>query len=193
MNEMQDTDSTVESAVAATARVLARRFTRRSALARIGRYGLAASVAAPALALVDAEDAWAAPGGCQGCSPYGGGGCSSGKCANESTWCGDGGDCPSYACRCGAWVAGTCSDGSTMYYGDCCGACGGGGDCSCANSGSGSCCGASGSGSFNCNGTGQPCPSCCHQINWYSDPNRACGDCETGSPWYIHCRRSFCA
>jgi len=173
-------DGALDQAVASMSRSLAKRLTRRSALSKLGRYSVALSLGAAGSVLLDDELAWAQPGGCQGCSPYGGSGCTSGKCAYDSRWCDYGGYCPSYACRCGAWQAGTCSNGQRLMYGDCCGSCGGGGDCSCSSS-------------FDCSGTGSPCPTCCHQINWYTDPNRQCGNCNAGSPWYIHCRRAFCA
>jgi hypothetical protein len=30
-------------------------------------------------------------------------------------------------------------------------------------------------------------------VQWYSDPSRSCGQCQCKCPWYIKCRRAFCA
>jgi hypothetical protein len=30
-------------------------------------------------------------------------------------------------------------------------------------------------------------------VQWYTDPSRHCGQCQCKCPWYIKCRRAFCA
>jgi hypothetical protein len=30
-------------------------------------------------------------------------------------------------------------------------------------------------------------------VQWYTDPSRHCGECKCNGPWYIKCRRAFCA
>lgn len=180
MTVATDTEGTLEYAVGSMSRGLARRITRRSAMSRLGRYGVALSLGAAGAALLD-DTARAATTGtcCQDCR----GGC----CSCESTWCDYGGECPpSGSCRCGAWWGGCyCSGGRRLMYGDCCGSCGCGSYCTC---------GAFDCSSGACGGTScRTCPSCCHQFQHVSDTNRQCGDCSTCScPWYVNCRRAFC-
>jgi hypothetical protein len=177
------TTGTFDRATGSLSRALAQRITRRSAVGRLGRYGVALTVGAAGISLLDPAEALASfPCGCGGCSPYG----PSGRCNCDSRWCDDGGYCPSYACQCGAWSAGcSCNGGSgTMYYGDCCGSCGGGADC--AVSSSYDCSGGP------CGGGCSPCPGCCHQLEHYGDPNRNCGTCNCSNPWYVNCRRAIC-
>jgi len=171
---------TLDRAVGSLSRSFAQRIDRRSAISRLGKYGVALSLGASGAALLD-DTAWAAAQlrCCQGCV----GGC----CGCESRWCDANGNCPSGTCRCGAWQVGNCvnSDGhitGKLMYGDCCGGCNCGSNCNCSSN-------------YDCSNSGcSSCPSCCHQFNWVSDPNRACGDCTTcGCPWYIKCRRAFCA
>ena len=191
MTTETQTAGALGQAAGSLSRALAQRITRRSAVSRIGRYGVAVSMGAAGAALFDPEVALAAyPCGCGSCAPGGGGGCSAGKCYYDSRWCDYGGNCPPNTCRCGAWSAGCGCVGSngargTWYYGDCCGNCGGG-NCNCSNS-------------YDCSGgpcgggrTGYPCPSCCHQLEHYGDPNRECGTCNCSSPWYVNCRRALC-
>lgn len=178
MTTSVEPESTLDRAAIALSQGLARRMSRRSAVSKLARYGAALTVGAAGAALLEAQPALAAcPSGCCGCR---------GSCCNcSSYWCGLGGSCPSYTCRCGAWYAGCrCSNGARLMYGDCCGNCGGGSYCNCASGGcdNGQC----------APGSCSPCPNCCHQLQWYSDPNRACGTCNSGSPWYVNCRRAFC-
>ena len=176
---------TLDRAAGALSRGLARKFTRRSVLSKVGKYGVALSLGAAGVALLD-DEAWA----CTNCCASNGGCCrdccSRGCCGAESRWCGLHGRCPSGTCGCGAWWTGRyCVNSSgqrtgRLMYGDCCGDCGCGSKCTCSSS-------------FNCHGTSSPCPSCCHQVQWYTDPSRSCGQCQCRCPWYIKCRRAFCA
>lgn len=140
---------TFDRLVASMSRAIAERTTRRAALAKLGRYGVAVTLGAAGGSLLEAESAFASEPGCGGCSPYGGSGCSKGKCGCDSRWCDLGGDCPGGTCRCGSWFGGCyCSNNARLMYGDCCNDCGGGQDCSCSSS-------------FTCNGG--PC--------YENDPN----------------------
>lgn len=182
MTAATHTEGRLDHAVGSLSRGLARRVTRRSAVSRLGRYGAALSLGAAGAALLD-DTAWAAATSscCQGCY---------GTCPKyDSRWCDDGGQCPSTTCQCGAWWSGCyCSNGQKWMYGDCCGDCGCGTDCF-------------ESSSYDCSvgpcptagGNGSPCPSCCFQFAHVSSV-RQCGDCTSCScPWYIRCRRAFCA
>lgn len=169
------TDGTLDRAGAWVQRALARRVTRRSAVARIGRYGVALSLGAAGVELLNPPQAWANRLNCCG-------GCVGGCCGCESRWCDEGGNCPSGTCGCGYWLQGGQCIGSnglkgTVAYGDCCGDCGDGSDCRCSSS-------------FNCNGTCSSCQSCCNEFQWY-ESSHSCGSC--GCPaWFIKCRRQFC-
>jgi len=166
-----ETAGTLDRAVERFSRSLAERLTRRSAVAVVGRYGVALSLGAAGVALLEPDSAAAAPCGCGGCI---------GSCAcNLSVWCGLGGNCPGGTCHCGGWTYScSCTSGGQRgcwWYGDCCGNCGGGSaDCSCTG--------------------GQQCgtaPSCCNQPEWYT--NADCTNiCNCSSPWYIKCRRKYC-
>lgn len=174
------TEATLDRAVGSISRALAQRITRRSAVSKLGRYGVALSLGAAGVTLLDDRAKAATISACcQSCR----GGC----CNCDSFWCGLGGSCPSYTCRCGAWWAGCkCSNGAKLMYGDCCGGCNCGNFCNC---GSGDC----NNGPCNQPGGCSPCPGCCHQFQHNSDTGRACGDCSTCScPWYVNCRRAFC-
>jgi hypothetical protein len=180
MTAATDTQGTLDHAVESLSRGLARRMTRRSALSKLGRYGVAMSLGASGVALLKDERASAVITStcCQSCR----GGC----CNCDSYWCSLGGVCPSYTCRCGAWWAGCyCANGARLYYGDCCGNCGCGSYCNCAAD-------RCGNGACNQPGGCSPCPACCHQFQHTSDTGRECGDCGCGCPWYVNCRRAFC-
>lgn len=174
-------ETMLDRGAASLSRAMAKRVTRRSALSKVGRYGMAISLGAAGSVLLDDQRAEAdvLASGCGGCR----GGC----CNHNSYWCSLGGRCPDVTCRCGSWWAGCrCSNGARLMYGDCCGDCNCGGYCTCISS--------TGCNGGPCNepGGGSPCPSCCHQIEYVGDPNRECGVCKTDCPWYINCRRAYC-
>lgn len=186
MTQRNTSQTTLDRVAGSVSRSLAERLTRRSAISKVARYGVALSLGSAGTALLDDQRAWAAVPCTNGNCPSGCCGCVGGCCRCDSAWCGLGGVCPSGTCRCGAWWAGCyCSNGARLVYGDCCGGCGGGAGCTCWSSGcnGGPCHEAGGC---------SPCPGCCHQLQWYTDPNRECGTCNSGSPWYISCRRAFC-
>lgn len=185
MTVATETQGTLDRAIDSVSRGLARRMTRKSAITKLGRYGVAMSLGATGVSLLKDETAWAGTTAtcCQSCiADFYGHSC----CGCDSYWCNTGGVCPSYTCRCGAWWAGCyCTGGARLYYGDCCGNCNCGGLCNC---------GSSGCGGGPCNQAGgcSPCPNCCHQFEHTSDTGRACGDCGCTCPWYVNCRRAFC-
>lgn len=168
MTPARGPERALEGAVGALARTLAERLTRRSTLARLGRYGVALSLGAAGTTLLD-DQAWAAASTCCG------GGCQHTCCGgcNYSVWCNYGGYCPPGTCECGGWTLCercTTSGGQAgvYWYGDCCGGCGNG--CSCSG----------------CS------PSCCNYHDWNNGSCAAC-DCRTGdSAWHINCRRKYC-
>ena len=163
---MTSTDTMLEGMAGSISRALAGKLTRRSALTRIGRYGVALSLGSAGLGLL-AEDANAhtccSTCCCGNCS-WSGASC----CGSDSVWCStlNGVNaCPSGSCGCGSWVVGTCSNGQTLRYADCCGGCNNGSDCRCVSG----------------------APSCCrHQLH----TNGSCNDCGGN---HIKCRRWFCS
>lgn len=170
MTAPAEAGGTVDRAVERFSRTLAERLTRRSAVARLGGYGVALSLGAAGVALLEPDRARADPCGC--------GGCKNVSCGcNLSIWCNAGGDCPSGTCHCGGWTF-SCSCSSNghsgcWWYGDCCGDCGAGSSCLCYSD----TCGNS--------------PSCCNQPEWYF--NAFCNNiCNCNNPWHIYCRRKYC-
>jgi hypothetical protein len=161
------TESNLEGAVGAFSRALAQRFTRRSGLSRLGRFGVALSLGGAGVALLDDRAFAATATSCCGS-------CSGTCCGSESVWCYNlpgwyQNACPTGTCGCGSWVAGTCSGGTTLRYADCCGECGAGADCTCIGG----------------------APSCCRYQTY---TNGSCNDCTCGSEGFrIKCRRSFCS
>lgn len=177
MTETMHAEGALERAVGSLSRGLAQRVTRRSAVARLGRYGIALSMGAAGLTLLD-EPAWADDiPGCNNCltppAPCG-------RCA-DSDWCGQGGQCLPGTCECGGWTFSCrCTSGGASgcwWYGDCCNQCGGG-NCGCGPNG----------------------PTCCNELFWHRSVSgngwRAapgtCRTCNAGSPNYIRCRRKYC-
>ena len=164
-----DTETRLGQTGAALSRALARRLTRRSAVYRLGRYGVALALGRAGAALLDdgALAATAASCYCGECFSAPDRNC----CGNDSVWCswayGTPGECPAGTCECGSWPA-----GPGMRNGDCCGECGGGSDCSCLYF------------------YGAYWPSCCRIQNWKpGNCGNDCSNCSTA--YYIKCRRSF--
>lgn len=165
MTAVTPPETRLDAAVGALSRGLAERLTRRSAVARVGRLSVALSLGAAGEMLMS-DEALAAGccGACKSCS----------CCCNFSVWCGQGGYCPSGTCECGGWTYNeTCTSGGrsgVYWYGDCCGQCGGGADCSCSGG----------------------APSCCNYHEW-NNGSCAQNDCTCGSAgWFIKCRRKYC-
>jgi hypothetical protein len=166
------TDRGLDAVARKLSGLLAERVSRRSALEKVGRYGMAMSLGAAGVALAPGglAEAAALASCCDTCvsNPCGGSGCP------NSVWCGLGGVCPSGTCECGSWsIGGSCTSGGksgTYYAGDCCGNCGGGTNCAC-HSGAVQCC------------------------NYHEWQNGWCAvnDCTCGtSGWFIKCRRQYC-
>jgi hypothetical protein len=154
----------LESSVGVISRALAVRLTRRSALSRLGRYGVALSIGSAGAALLDEQAFGTTVTGCCGSCTIGN------CCGSDSVWCSDlpgwnQNSCPTGSCGCGSWTHGTCADGRILRYADCCGGCNNGGNCTCING----------------------APSCCrHQLH----TNGSCNDC---CGYWIKCRRWFCS
>ena len=174
MTTIQEKEGSFEGAIAALSRALAQRLTRRSALTRLGRYGVALSLGAAGASLLD-DAAWAAGATSTSCC---GGGCIKKCCGsttcNDSIWCYDNGYCPSGTCPCGSWISGTCTvngKSGTQWNGDCCGGCSPvSTTCNCVG----------------CNVT------CCNYHTYNNGDCAACTSCSGDSAYHIACRRQYC-
>lgn len=162
----------LDGAVGSLSRALARRVTRRSALGRIGKYGVALSLGAAGTSLIE-DQAWAAASAASGCCSNCINKCGHSQC-NDSIYCNYGGYCPPGTCECGAWsYYQECGPGNKgiIFYGDCCGGCGGGANCSCPGG----------------------APHCCNYHEW-DNGQCAAYQCQCNSTtFYINCRRSYCS
>jgi hypothetical protein len=163
-NEMTET-SLLQNTAGALSRRAADRYSRRSFVGKVGRYGIAVTMGWAALEVLDPATALAHCNASCGACPSGCcGGANSRWCANAHS-----SSCPSGSCGCGSWCesvsTSTCGSGWRRVH-DCCGGCGG---CS----------------SPNCD----PCPSptCCRHQTYRNGSCSNCGD------KHIKCRRWVCA
>ena len=115
--------SLLGTAAGSLSRKAAERYTRRSLVSKVGRYGIAMTMGWAALDVLDPSDALAhcSQGTACGYQVY--------NCS--SIWC-SGNACPAGTCGCGSWCervsTSTCGDGWRRVA-DCCGNCNCGGNC----------------------------------------------------------------
>lgn len=166
---MNETDSLIENTVGSLSRDAARRYSRRSFVGKVGRYGIAMTMGWAAMDVLHPATAWAH---CNGSC----GDCPSGCCGGAlSVWCPSGysSGCPTGSCGCGFWCEpyaackGVSGSSGWRKVHDCCGGCGGG----CSDPG--------------CNAPNCP-PTCCRNQEYQ---NGACNDCAT---FHIKCRAYVC-